>query len=379
MFTVRISLGLMTEGKIGEPIFYIRHGESIGQGKPNPSVDDPLSPIGKSQAVSVRDNIFDESYILPVSDAKNYTILASPLSRALETATIIFGNLPNAKIYPTVELREFNAFQKRDQPLFVRHQGSSWEILKQKFNNVTNIEWGAANLDNNEWWEPHGDITDCHKRTSRYLQVLWDKYENRKPNEILVVVCHENFFRVFTGEIALQNCSPTSCWIEKISFTEAGFTQYYFVTQTIRNRFLELTANNQDINFICAGIFNENESDQQEIMFHNLSLIQNLNYHFFSIFTTAIKYPSIFGSLRTWCSDNNIPHSFLAERVTLDVVVPENFSLHCIARLLILKGSSPGTISANVQLSLDPSEIFESNLQKLQLGSTIKYNYLKNK
>jgi len=214
-------------------VYLIRHGASQAQPSSSSStssgrnkqqqqqqqhveIDDPLSPLGIEQAESLSLEFGKGAAATAGVDA----VFVSPLSRALHTAVIIFGNTissnsrsPRLQQLPTIlvlpELREFSEDQKADQPLNERHRGVPFDQLRQQFPQ-SNILWPSNIGPQATWWEPHGDYAECVERIKTASQTLWDVSRSRGWKRI-AVVAHENVFRIMVGVVKMENCGPLKC------------------------------------------------------------------------------------------------------------------------------------------------------------------------
>jgi broad specificity phosphatase PhoE len=110
-------------------LILIRYGQSCSQSGAKVSCDDPLSDLGFTQAEALRN---EHSLIL--SNVKH--VCVSPLSRALETAMIIFRDRPDVTLHIFTDLREFNMNQKRSTALYTRHVGHTRRELEKRFSSL---------------------------------------------------------------------------------------------------------------------------------------------------------------------------------------------------------------------------------------------------
>jgi|SRR5690554_1580192 len=172
----------------------IRHGEDelnkIGGWSNN-----QLTSKGIEQVKELRDNL-DE--ILPKSE--NFIILSSDLTRAKESAIILFGE--NYNIIYDYRLRECN-------------NGDLANLTKDEFD----IKYPGlyfASLDINEHY-PNGESPqDFYKRISNYFIELNDKYVNQD----LVVITHGGVYGV------LKSMINGVIWSNKQKYL-LGFAKYY--------------------------------------------------------------------------------------------------------------------------------------------------------
>lgn len=211
--------------------------------------DDPLSDVGKAQANKAFESFgrhWDTSCVVYVS----------PLSRALETAIRVFlgpeaaaacdvaparvsddGATSESQTTAEVEkivapdsapgphlivdplLREFSYTQRHEWPLPPRHQGHTIRELKRRFP-LSNIVW-PYDLDDAEYWEPHGSFTNLHSHdatppqsaSSRVRSFIRGLYSKMDDGSQVAIVAHENVLRVATGMVRLAPATPTSCFL----------------------------------------------------------------------------------------------------------------------------------------------------------------------
>lgn len=152
-------------------IYVTRHGQTnlnkleLMQGL----TDEPLNDTGRAQAKKARANIGDMTF-----DA----VYASPLDRAIETATII-GNVPRDQVIVDERIIEvdFGKYEKRPYKKLGKLMSLYWAI-PEIFPCPDTVE----------------NVASMVKRTSAFLEELEQKdYEN------VLIVCHGGIIRAICG------------------------------------------------------------------------------------------------------------------------------------------------------------------------------------
>lgn len=171
-------------------IYFIRHAQSefnaaFTSGGSDPLIfDAPLSSLGQQQAIGARANIGE-------LDIKE--IIVSPLTRTLQTATLIFENSYPVAINATV----------REQLSFSGDVGTSPHELAIKyphldFDHLEDCWWHEG--ENNQ----HGYAVEPHSS----LQQRADKFADfliTSNTDSTAIVTHGNFIHATTG-IQPENC-----------------------------------------------------------------------------------------------------------------------------------------------------------------------------
>lgn len=158
--------------QVGKIITLIRHGQGYHNVAYNYDIIDPsLTPVGIEEAEDARDHNELEGIDL---------LVVSPLARAIETATVIFGNDPKV---PTFIQKM--AAERAGAPCDV---GSVKSELAMKFPYVT--EWGGWQELEENWM--YNTATDAKWRDQRVPEfVAWLK---SRPEKHIAVVGHGAFF-----------------------------------------------------------------------------------------------------------------------------------------------------------------------------------------
>lgn len=152
-------------------IWVTRHGQTnLNKNKLMQGiVDEPLNDTGRTQAKSVRESI---------GDIKFDAVFASPLDRAIETATIV-GNVGRDEIIVDDRIIEvnFGKYERKSYYLLGPAMTAYW-TLPEVFNAPKTVE----------------TIPSMVERTKDFLQELEQKdYEN------VLVVCHGGIIRAICG------------------------------------------------------------------------------------------------------------------------------------------------------------------------------------
>lgn len=152
-------------------IWITRHGQTnlnksrLMQGR----TDEPLNETGINQAKEARNSI---------GDVKFDAVYASPLGRAIETASII-GNVPKEDIIiePRIIETDFGHYEKRPYGKMGIKMYAYW-LLPEVFKNPKDVE----------------SIESMVTRSHGFLKELEQKnYEN------VLIVCHGGIIRVISG------------------------------------------------------------------------------------------------------------------------------------------------------------------------------------
>ncbi len=171
-------------------IYFIRHAESefnaiFSPGDPDPIIfDAPLSPLGQQQAVDARQH-FDNLNIK--------SLIVSPLTRTLQTATLIFENAHPVTINAGI----------REQLSYSGDVGSSPDKLAKDYPHLD-----FSHLEECWWYdgernelgyaiEPHSSLQGRADLFSEFLMT--------SKTAATAIVTHGNFIHATTG-IQPENC-----------------------------------------------------------------------------------------------------------------------------------------------------------------------------
>lgn len=172
------------------PVYLIRHGQSEFNAAFDPIVGDPLifdaplSPLGRRQALDARKT---------VAGLGIERVIASPLSRAIETALHIFHDGPEIEIDPRSRELLSNSCDV----------GRSPGELAERFPQLS-----FSHLDE-EWW--HQGETNEHGVAHEPIDVFTQRVEEfrawlrAQSAQTIAIVGHGNLFRAMIGR-TMQNC-----------------------------------------------------------------------------------------------------------------------------------------------------------------------------
>ncbi|CAE8631580.1 unnamed protein product, partial [Polarella glacialis] len=212
-------------------VILVRHGESCAQlfsmsQRRNANGDaaladqlrDPyLSELGVQQALDLSGRWAYEG----VSPA---LVVASPLSRALQTAQILFpfteAGAPVIVVHPA--LRETppggaNKVGRATQPECmgrpVEDLQRDTQLQRQGVRSSSNVDWSLmpdATL--GPWWS---ELVETPEDVEARLNIFCSWLEQR-PESLVVVVCHFNIIQCLLAlrRLKVQNCSPIACHVE---------------------------------------------------------------------------------------------------------------------------------------------------------------------
>eukprot|EP00052_Salpingoeca_macrocollata_P003214 m.34813 g.34813 ORF g.34813 m.34813 type:complete len:533 (+) comp13127_c0_seq2:9-1607(+) len=182
-------------------MFYcVRQAEGEGQN----SRDEPLSARGVARADLLHAELAADNLLSGVD-----LVFVSPLSRALATASRALRGAP-ARLVLDARLREFNSTQTATEGLSPRNHGRTLAELHATFGAAEpRFVWPGRELWDKEWWTPQGTPADCFQRVQTFLRdVIWPAVQERQGTEAkVVVVAHENVFRVMLGVEGLANAT----------------------------------------------------------------------------------------------------------------------------------------------------------------------------
>lgn len=166
----------------------VRHGQGAHNVKDDWSIPDPkLTKLGRRQA----ENLCDE---VELAGAELFVV--SPLTRALQTAAIIWGEDPklpcvvtpmhSERVDDTCDIGRVKSALEREFP-FLRSWGG-WDELPE--------QWPRSKLQDKNWRS---------ERVPIFLEWL-----RRRPEQRIAIVGHGEFFKEFTemlgARTSLKNC-----------------------------------------------------------------------------------------------------------------------------------------------------------------------------
>ena len=172
------------------PIYLIRHGQSEfnvahTQGSPDPMIwDAPLTALGCEQARQAR---------AKVADLGIQQVLTTPLTRAIQTAKLIFDGLAPITVIP----------DHRELLIHSCDVGVSPTVLRSKFPELSFDEladiWWHQGPENNDGVpvEPHDFFQDRIDAFADFIATMEDR-----P---LAIVGHGNVFKALAG-FEMNNC-----------------------------------------------------------------------------------------------------------------------------------------------------------------------------
>lgn len=170
-------------------IYFLRHGQSefnaVFDGTKDPVIPDaPLTELGKSQALEARG---------AVKELGIERIITSPLTRALETATILSKN--------EIEIDVWDCH--RELLNYSCDIGSPPEKLKAKFPNLK-----FDHLQNTWWYEQSINFPKIVKEPKSLIENRLRKFMlqiSYLPNKNTLIVGHGNTYKEIIG-FMLSNC-----------------------------------------------------------------------------------------------------------------------------------------------------------------------------
>ncbi len=178
-------------------IFLVRHAQSefnatFRRGDDDPMLfDAPLSKLGREQARAARE---------PVRKLGIARVLVSPMTRALQTASILFG--PD---FPTEVVADI-----REQVVHSCDIGRPPEELAKAF-----PCYDFSHLERCWWYNPGGGERSISIEPADVLQARADRYRaclKDKGASAVAIVSHGNFIR------ALSGTKPDNCGIVELDF-----------------------------------------------------------------------------------------------------------------------------------------------------------------
>ena len=191
-------------------IILIRHGHSLGQNAKNDGknrktdqslIDAGLSSKGKTQARNLP-KAFDISNI-PL-------IVSSPLTRALQTAAIIFKNRADTTtIIVHFHIREIGSGIPENQPRAIKAVLRDLPFITDgAFQEVESIDT-SLQPDN---WPDVGSQIDKADELANFKTWLY----HERAEEIIAVICHHNVIvTLLDGQMGrIDNCDPIRCTLD---------------------------------------------------------------------------------------------------------------------------------------------------------------------
>jgi broad specificity phosphatase PhoE len=176
-------------------IFLVRHAQSefnatFKRGDADPMIfDAPLSPLGREQAKAARKS---------VRELEITRVIVSPMTRALQTASILFGT-----DFPTQVVADI-----REQVVHSCDIGLPPEELAKAF-----PHYDFDHLERCWWYNPGGGERSIAIEPAEVLQARADNYKAYLKNNgtgSVAIVSHGNFIR------ALSGTKPDNCGIVRL-------------------------------------------------------------------------------------------------------------------------------------------------------------------
>lgn len=172
------------------PVYLIRHGQSEfnaahTQGGPDPMIwDAPLTALGRKQARQARENI---------ADLGIQQVLTTPLTRAIQTAKLIFDGVAPITIIPDHRELLTHSCDVGVSPAVLRNQ-----FPELSFDGLPDIWWHQG-LENNDGVpvEPHDIFLN---RIDAFADLI-----ATMSNRPLAIVGHGNVFKALAG-FEMNNC-----------------------------------------------------------------------------------------------------------------------------------------------------------------------------
>ncbi|MEE9320908.1 MAG: histidine phosphatase family protein [Granulosicoccus sp.] len=173
-------------------VYLIRHAQSVFNAiydpdKPDPMIfDAPLSELGVQQAARAQAKIHQ----LAIT-----RLIVSPLTRTLQTATLIFGKSLATEINAVVREQLINSCDMGRAP-----QKLAIEFPHHDFNHLPECWWHDEEKDHRGLSvESHGSLLQRADEFARYLQ------QNNHNHHKTAIVSHGNFIHALTG-VQPDNC-----------------------------------------------------------------------------------------------------------------------------------------------------------------------------
>lgn len=161
--------------------------------------DVTLRPEGQAQARAVREDMDAEpQHALRDVEA----VLVSPLSRTIETATLIFDTLPRVR-FALCPLASERCLATCDR-------GTPKSELLERWPHVR--EWEGVDELDEVWWPADRTFAQELRPDDRAQQLL--RALARRPEGAVAVVGHHGFFHLLTGR-HLKNCEVLWCTLRE--------------------------------------------------------------------------------------------------------------------------------------------------------------------
>lgn len=171
-------------------IYLIRHAQSQfnavwDPNKPDPMIfDAPITDLGRQQAIATRDHVRD----LPVE-----RVIVSPLTRTLQTASLIFEDRVPFQVDPVVREQLSNSCDVGRKPVELAQDYPHLE-----FDHLEDCWWHDGERDHRGFAvEPHSVLQN---RADGFADLL-----KREKAHSTAIVTHGNFIHALTG-IQPDNC-----------------------------------------------------------------------------------------------------------------------------------------------------------------------------
>ena len=179
-------------------IYLIRHAESeanaaIDLDNPTFYYDAKITKKGNDQALNAKEKLKDINFD---------TFICSPLTRALETFSIIFPN-EEPIVQPLIREQLFHSCDIGSQPSFLQKKFPSFNFSNLKDN------WWLNEYPKNYWWNNNIDIEKkIVKESFNDIKIRLKKFKYwLDTNEFssIAIVSHGTFLSQITGYM-LENC-----------------------------------------------------------------------------------------------------------------------------------------------------------------------------
>lgn len=194
---------------IKEPklIYLIRHGESMGQRatrkarESDPSlIDCGLSPTGIQQAKLLHETL----------NGAVDLVVCSPLTRALETALLVFSSV---EILCHYHLREIGSRYTENCP---RPMSQVLQDLEKKDYDISQVNVTMLQPQN---WPEHHDVSPSIIRRRDHIPSVLKWLAMARPERVIAIVCHYHVIRAALSRsdgsldesIQPRNCLPIAC------------------------------------------------------------------------------------------------------------------------------------------------------------------------
>lgn len=184
-------------------VLLIRHGQAQHNPRSDPQWiartmlyrDSTLTPTGVQQAEAARERLDATGWIEHLE-----AVLVSPMTRAVHTTQLIFGErpAPPRRLWPMLTERAW----------FVCDRGSPKEELARNQPYVTRAPWTGLDELERIWWPTEIELEEqLAVRVTAVKAALLERTER-----VLALVGHGAFFRTLIGGVKLPNATPR--WAE---------------------------------------------------------------------------------------------------------------------------------------------------------------------